>query len=123
MLLALIVFILAGLVPARAGAGRDREPVYLSRESTSLVNGVFIWLVFLRHMGQYHPELGRVDACAPSFFAPGGNQTGVCSYTKAVSVHLASAGIWFNRVYREAFYGYYKSERYPTAQTFWRNSG
>lgn len=62
ILLVLIVFILAGLVSARAGAERDREPVYLSRECTSLVNGVFIWLVFLRHFSQYHPSLDAVDA-------------------------------------------------------------
>ena len=47
---------------ARAGAERDREPVYLLRHHTSMMNGVFIWLVFLRHFSQYHPELGGVDA-------------------------------------------------------------
>ena len=62
ILLVLIVFILAGLVLARAGAERDREPVYLSRECTSLVNGVFIWLVFLRHFAEQRPELNPVDA-------------------------------------------------------------
>lgn len=56
------MFILAGLVSARAGAERDREPVYLSRECTSLVNGVFIWLVFLRHFAEQRPELNPVDA-------------------------------------------------------------
>lgn len=62
ILLVLIVFILAGLVSARAGVERDREPVYLSRHHTSMMNGVFIWLVFLRHFSQYHPAVGGVDA-------------------------------------------------------------
>ena len=35
---------------------------YLSRQHTSMMNGVFIWLVFLRHFSQYHPNLDAVDA-------------------------------------------------------------
>ena len=49
------------LVPGRSFSQDLVEGEYLSRQHTSMVNGVFIWLVFLRHFGQYQPSFAGVD--------------------------------------------------------------
>lgn len=61
LLLLVLVFCLFLCGDRAVPAGGERE-AYLSRHHTSMMNGVFIWLVFLRHFSQYHPTMGGMDA-------------------------------------------------------------
>ena len=61
MILLVLVFCLL-LCGGRALPAGGECGSYLSRQHTSKMNGVFIWLVFLRHFSQYHPLVEGVDA-------------------------------------------------------------
>lgn len=60
VLFVFLLLILLCLIPSFHQGGKGKA-VYLSREHTSLVNGVFIWFVFLAHFSGYGAELCSPD--------------------------------------------------------------
>lgn len=70
MILVLGLFILYCLITAnyKNPFSKEYQTDFLSRESTSMINGIFVFLVFLAHFSQYVSDWWKYDSLFTKFF-------------------------------------------------------
>lgn len=70
MIFVLLIFVLFCFITAnyKNPFSKEYQTDFLSRESTSMINGIFVFLVFLAHFSQYIDDWWKYDSLFTKFF-------------------------------------------------------